>query len=151
MLSKNSSCHSSSAALSRDHIDHDHVGDRSKVSGFMSFQSKMFPHESDGDEHKAKKKEDHAIVKYIKLEVMDLFQAPLMVLIKSATIMHDEAFLDIIAVAWELILDVKKETAAAAAAMFILSAVRCPEPATALLNGNLRHADPVERVKALLK
>ena len=82
---------------------------------------------------------------------MDLFQAPLLVLIKSATIMNDEAFLDIIPIAWELILDVRKETAATAAAMFILSAVRCPEPATTLLNGSLRHPDPVERVKALLK
>ena len=74
MLSKNSSCHSSSAALSRDHIEHDHWADRSKISGFMSFQSKMFPHESDADEIKAKKKEDHAVVKYIKLEVRFFFK-----------------------------------------------------------------------------
>ena len=82
---------------------------------------------------------------------MDLFQAPLLVLIKSATIMTDEAFLDIIPIAWELLLDVHKETVAAAAAMFILSAVRCPEPATVLLNGSLRHPDAIERFKALLK
>lgn len=84
-------------------------------------------------------------------QVMDLFQAPLLVLIKSATIMNDEAFLDIIPIAWELLLDVRKETVAAAAAMFILSAVRCPEPITLLLNGSLRHPDPIERFKALLK
>lgn len=82
---------------------------------------------------------------------MDLFQAPLLVLIKSATIMTDEAFLDIIPIAWELLLDVHKETVAAAAAMFILSAVRCPEPVTILLNGSLRHPDAIERFKALLK
>lgn len=82
---------------------------------------------------------------------MDLFQAPLLVLIKSATIMNDDAFIDIIPIAWELLLDIPKETVAAAAAMFILSAVRCPEPVTALLNGNLRHPDPAERFKALLK
>lgn len=82
---------------------------------------------------------------------MDLFQAPLLVLIKSATIMTDEAFLDIIPIAWELLLDVHKETVAAAAAMFILSAVRCPEPVTALLTGSLRHPEATERFKALLK
>ncbi|EFX80552.1 hypothetical protein DAPPUDRAFT_318531 [Daphnia pulex] len=112
---------------------------------------KHFPNESDGDENKSKKKEDHPMVKYIKFQVMDLFQAPLLVLIKSATIMNDEAFLDIIPIAWELLLDVQKETVAAAAAMFILSAVRCPEPITLLLNGSLRHPDPIERFKALLK
>lgn len=82
---------------------------------------------------------------------MDLFQAPLLLLIKSATIMQDEAFMDIIPVAWELLLDVHKETVASAAAIFILSAVRCPEPVTALLNASLRHRESVERVKALLK
>ncbi|XP_046453317.1 protein unc-80 homolog isoform X4 [Daphnia pulex] len=147
LLSKASSCHSSSAALSRDQIEHDQW-DRNKV---MGLQSKHFPNESDGDENKSKKKEDHPMVKYIKFQVMDLFQAPLLVLIKSATIMNDEAFLDIIPIAWELLLDVQKETVAAAAAMFILSAVRCPEPITLLLNGSLRHPDPIERFKALLK
>ncbi len=34
----------------------------------MGFQSKHFPHESDGDESKFKKKEDHALVKYIKFQ-----------------------------------------------------------------------------------
>ena len=82
---------------------------------------------------------------------MDLFQAPLLLLIKSATIMQDEGFMDIIPVAWELLLDVHKETVAAAAAIFILSAVRCPEPVTALLNASLRHRESVERTKALLK
>ena len=80
-----------------------------------------------------------------------MFQSPLLVLIKSATIMQDDAFLDIIPVAWELLLDVHKETAASAAAMFILSAVRCPDQVTSLLNASLRHRDAVERVKALQK
>ena len=84
-------------------------------------------------------------------QVMDLFQAPLLVLIKSATILNDDAFLDIIPIAWGLLLDVHKETAAAAAAVFILSAVRCPEQSTALLNGSLTHTDAVERVKTLHK
>lgn len=84
-------------------------------------------------------------------QVIDLFQAPLLLLIKSATIMQDEAFMDIIPVAWELLLDVHKETVAAAAAIFILSAVRCPEPVMALLNASLRHRESVERAKALLK
>lgn len=82
---------------------------------------------------------------------MDLFQAPLLVLIKSATIMNDEAFVDVIPIAWELLLDISKETVAAAAAVFILSAVRCPEPVTALLNGSLRHPNAAERFKALLR
>jgi protein unc-80 len=88
---------------------------------------------------------------FIWNQVMDLFQAPLLVLIKSATILNDDTFLDIIPVAWELLLDFHKETAAAAAAIFILSAVRCPEQITTLLNASLKHHDPVERVKSLLK
>lgn len=68
MLSKASSCHSSTAALSRDHIDHEHW-DRSKIS--VSIQGgKGFPHEMDNDEQKVKKKEEHAMVKYIKLQVI---------------------------------------------------------------------------------
>ena len=39
----------------------------------MGFQSKHFPHESDGDESKLKKKEDHALVKYIKFQVRIVF------------------------------------------------------------------------------
>lgn len=65
LLSKASSCHSSSAALSRDQIEHDQW-DRNKV---MGLQSKHFPNESDGDENKSKKKEDHPMVKYIKFQV----------------------------------------------------------------------------------
>jgi len=66
MMSKTSSCHSSTAALSKDHIDHD--WDRNKSS--LGFQSKGFPHECDDDEQKKKKKEDHPIVKYIKFQVI---------------------------------------------------------------------------------
>ena len=47
---------------------------------------------------------------FLSIQVMDLFQAPLLVLIKSATILHDDAFLDIYPVAWELLLDFHKET-----------------------------------------
>jgi hypothetical protein len=65
LLSKASSCHSSSAALSRDQIEHDQW-DRNKV---MGLQSKHFPNECDGDENKSKKKEDHPMVKYIKFQV----------------------------------------------------------------------------------
>ena len=82
---------------------------------------------------------------------MDLFQAPLLVLIKSATILHDDAFLDMIPVAWQLLLDFHRETAAAAAAVFILSAVRCPEQISALLNASFKHSDPTERVRTLLR
>lgn len=113
----------------------------------------MLPQEGDAADERGRrnKKDDHQLVKYIKHQVMDLFQAPLLVLVKSATIMNDDAFVDIMPIAWELLLDIPKETVAAAAAMFILSAVRCPEAASALLNGNLRHPDAVERFKALLK
>lgn len=65
LLSKASSCHSSSAALSRDLIEHDQW-DRSKV---MGLQTKHFPNEGDGEENKSRKREDHAMVKYIKFQV----------------------------------------------------------------------------------
>lgn len=65
LLSKASSCHSSSAGLSRDLIEHDQW-DRSKL---MGFQGKLFSHDNETDESKAKKKQDHALVKYIKYQV----------------------------------------------------------------------------------
>lgn len=75
LLSKASSCYSSTAALSRDVIDHE-PWDRSRVVGY---QSKFFPHESDAsaasDEHanKQRKKDDHHLVKYIKYQVIRVF------------------------------------------------------------------------------
>ena len=75
LLSKASSCHRSTGGLSRDHIDQhpDQWGaDRSKVSGLIH-GSRSFAHETEGDESsKAKKRDDHPIVKYLKFQVQKI-------------------------------------------------------------------------------
>lgn len=73
LLSKTSSCHSSTGGLSRDHIEHD-PWDRSKITNLM--HGKSFPHEGEGEECKAKKKEDHPIVKYLKFQVKSRISYP---------------------------------------------------------------------------
>ena len=62
LMSKASS-YQSTSGLSRDHIDHDNW-DRSKVESVVGM------HKAEGeDEQKAKKKEEHPLVKSIKFEV----------------------------------------------------------------------------------
>ena len=49
-----------------------------------------------------------------------MFHAPLSTLLKGAVILSEENFHDIVSVAWELLLEMNQEVAAAAASLFIL-------------------------------
>ncbi|XP_066582663.1 protein unc-80 homolog [Prorops nasuta] len=96
-------------------------------------------------------KEPPAILKYIKTQVKDAFHAPLATLVKGAVVMTEEMFVDILPVAWELLLESNQEVAASAAALFIVSAVRAPTQASELMHHGLQHTSTSVRINAILR
>ncbi|KAE8278523.1 Protein unc-80-like protein [Larimichthys crocea] len=69
-------------------------------------------------------KKDTGMLKYIRNQVMSLSPAPLSLLIKAAPILTADMYGDVQPAAWELLLSVDEHMAAAAAAMFLLCAVK---------------------------
>ncbi|XP_049820328.1 protein unc-80 homolog isoform X2 [Aethina tumida] len=98
-----------------------------------------------------KPKEPPAILKYIKSQIKDVFHAPLAVLLKGATILTEEHFIEIIPVAWELLLESNREVTACAASLFILAAVKAPQVVSDLMQHGLSHSDPAIRINAILR
>ncbi|GLV31802.1 uncoordinated 80 [Carabus blaptoides fortunei] len=96
-------------------------------------------------------KELPSILKYIKTQIRDGFHAPLAVLVKGAVILSEEHFIDIMPVAWELLLEWNQEVAASAASLFILAAVRAPHQVVELMQQGLKHQDPAIRINAILR
>ena len=66
------------------------------------------------DQRAAKKDEVHLTIDYISNQIQNLNQVPLLVLCKSILIMSDEYFLDLIGVAWCLLLNSDQEIASSA-------------------------------------
>ncbi|XP_020299995.1 protein unc-80 homolog isoform X4 [Pseudomyrmex gracilis] len=91
------------------------------------------------------------ILKYIKTQVKDAFHAPLATLIKGAVVMPEEMFVEVLPVAWELLLESNQEVAASAAALFIISAVRAPNQASDLMHKSLQHSNTSVRINAILR
>ncbi|XP_067205239.1 protein unc-80 homolog isoform X2 [Linepithema humile] len=104
-------------------------------------------HGADADETK----ETPAILKYIKTQVKDAFHAPLATLIKGAVIMPEDLFVEVLPVAWELLLESNQEVAASAAALFIISAVKAPNQASDLMHKGLQHSNTTVRINAILR
>ncbi|XP_014469276.1 PREDICTED: protein unc-80 homolog isoform X4 [Dinoponera quadriceps] len=98
-----------------------------------------------------KDKEPPAILKYIKTQVKDAFHAPLATLIKGAVVMTEDQFVEVLPVAWELLLESNQEVAASAAALFIVSAVRAPNQASELMQKGLQHTSTSVRINAILR
>lgn len=80
-----------------------------------------------------------------------MFHAPLAVLLKGATILTEEHFIEIIPVAWELLLESNREVTACAASLFILAAVKAPQVVSDLMQHGLSHSDPAIRINAILR
>lgn len=80
-----------------------------------------------------------------------MFHAPLSVLVKGAVVLTEDLFIDIIPVAWELLLESDQEVAASAASLFILCSVRAPNHATDLMHHALGHQDVSVRINAILR
>lgn len=117
----------------------------------------------------SKPKEVPPILKYIKTQVIvqrnskvsnsqsivfqvkGSFHSPLAVLLKGAVILTEEHFLEIIPVAWELLLEWNQEVAACAASLFILSAVKAPQQVCDIMQHGLSHHEPAIRINAVLR
>ncbi|XP_072743186.1 protein unc-80 homolog isoform X2 [Anoplolepis gracilipes] len=96
-------------------------------------------------------KEPPLILKYIKAQVKDAFHATLATLIKGAVVMTEDLFVEVLPVAWELLLESNQEVAASAAALFIISAVRAPNQASELMHKGLQHSSSSVRINAILR
>nr|XP_020746582.1 protein unc-80 homolog isoform X7 [Odocoileus virginianus texanus] len=96
-------------------------------------------------------KKDSGMLKYIRLQVMSLSPAPLSLLIKAAPVLTEEMYGDIQPAAWELLLSMDEHMAGAAAAMFLLCAVKVPEAVSDMLTSEFHHPETVQRLNAVLK
>ncbi|KYN10340.1 Protein unc-80 like protein, partial [Trachymyrmex cornetzi] len=96
-------------------------------------------------------REPPPVLKYIKTQVKDAFHAPLATLIKGAVVMTEDLFVEVLPVAWELLLESNQEVAASAAALFIVSAVRAPNQASDLMHKGLQHNNTSVRINAILR
>ncbi|KAJ8917160.1 hypothetical protein NQ315_012652 [Exocentrus adspersus] len=130
--------------------------DGSQMSKLASKESSRDIADSDtaGDSKSAgdgKPTETPPILKYIKSQVKDAFHAPLAVLLKGAVILSEEHFLEIIPVAWELLLESNQEVTACAASIFILGAVKAPQQVSDIMQYGLSHPDCAIRINAILR
>nr|XP_054603628.1 protein unc-80 homolog isoform X2 [Nothobranchius furzeri] len=96
-------------------------------------------------------KKDTGMLKYIRNQVMSLSPAPLSLLIKAAPILTDGMYGDIQPAAWELLLSVDEHMAAAAAAMFLLCAVKVPDAVTEMMTAEFQHQEACQRINSILK
>ncbi|XP_067844006.1 protein unc-80 homolog [Heptranchias perlo] len=96
-------------------------------------------------------KKDSGMLKYIRTQVMSLSPAPLSLLIKAAPILTEDMYGDIQPAAWELLLSVDEHMAAAAAAMFLLCAVKVPDAVSDMVMSEFHHLEAVQRINAIVK
>ncbi|XP_038644467.1 protein unc-80 homolog isoform X4 [Scyliorhinus canicula] len=96
-------------------------------------------------------KKDSGMLKYIRTQVMSLSPAPLSLLIKAAPILTEDMYGDIQPAAWELLLSVDEHMAAAAAAMFLLCAVKVPDAVSDMVISEFHHPEAVQRINAIVK
>ncbi|KAM9767096.1 protein unc-80 homolog isoform 3-T3 [Menidia menidia] len=96
-------------------------------------------------------KKDTGMLKYIRNQVMSLSPAPLSLLTKAAPILTDDMYGDIQPAAWELLLSVDEHMAAAAAALFLLCAVKVPDTVTEMMMAEFQHQEACQRINSILK
>ncbi|KAI2663401.1 hypothetical protein H4Q32_011921 [Labeo rohita] len=99
----------------------------------------------------AEGKKDTGMLKYIRNQVMSLSPAPLSLLIKAAPILTEDMYGDILPAAWELLLSVDEHMAAAAAALFLLCAVKVPDGVTEMMMAEFQHQEACQRINSILK
>ncbi|XP_030638088.1 protein unc-80 homolog [Chanos chanos] len=102
-------------------------------------------------DNNAEGKKDTGMLKYIRTQVMSLSPAPLSLLIKAAPILTEDMYGDIQPAAWELLLSVDEHMAAAAAAMFLLCAVKVPEAVSEMMMAEFHHQEASQRINSVLK
>uniref|UniRef100_A0AAG5CN78 Protein unc-80 homolog n=1 Tax=Anopheles atroparvus TaxID=41427 RepID=A0AAG5CN78_ANOAO len=95
--------------------------------------------------------EDPPVLKYIKNQVRDVFHTPIASLVKGAAVLTEEQFVEVIPIAWELLLETDQEVSAASAALFILASVKAPNTATDIMQRSLKNKCPSTRIQAILR
>ncbi|ESO92838.1 hypothetical protein LOTGIDRAFT_232936 [Lottia gigantea] len=96
-------------------------------------------------------KEDPLIIKYLQSQAQRLTQCPMTILCKAAPILSVENFIDMMPVAWELILESDQELAAAAASVFLLSSVKSPDKVRNMIIKELQHEETAQRINAVIR
>ncbi|XP_058795328.1 protein unc-80 homolog isoform X2 [Phymastichus coffea] len=98
-----------------------------------------------------KEKEPHPMIKYMKDQVRDSFQAPFATLLKGAVVMSEELFVDVLPIAWVLLLEFNQEVAASAASLFIVASVRAPTQAINIMQEGLQNEEASIRINSILR
>ena len=70
---------------------------------------------------------------------------------KGAVLLSEDLFIDVIPVAWELLLESDQEVAAVAASLFILCSVRAPNHVSDLVHHALSNQETSTRINAILR
>lgn len=105
-----------------------------------------------GEKQTEKKPEENSpILKYIKNHVREIFHVPMAIMIKSAVVLGEDSFIEVIPAAWELLLEKNPEISTSAAALFIIGSVRAPNFASDIMQRALKHKDPDIRIQAILR
>lgn len=102
-------------------------------------------------EPEKKPDENSIVLKYMKNHVRELFHIPMAILIKSAAVLTEDQFIEVIPAAWELLLETNQEISTSAAALFIIGAVRAPNFVSDIMQRALKHKDPNIRIQAILR
>ncbi|XP_059153938.1 protein unc-80 homolog isoform X2 [Physella acuta] len=103
------------------------------------------------DEKPKEAKEDPPIIKYLTSQAQRLTQCPMAILTKAAPVLNVEHFIDIMPVAWELMLESDQELAAAAASVFLLSSAKSSDKARNMIIKELQHEETSQRINAVLR
>lgn len=104
-----------------------------------------------GQQPPEKPKDGLPILKYLTNQVRNVFHAPFSLLVKGAVVLSEDLFIDIIPVAWELLLEADQEVAASSASLFIICAVRAPSHASDVMLHALTNKDVNTRINAILR
>ena len=93
----------------------------------------------------------NSVSAYVHNRCKGLMHAPLSVLLKSACVLDEEIWQDCMGSAWELITDADQEQSSAAACLFLLTTLKLHETAYDLIQKQLDHSDPAERINAIFR
>ncbi|XP_065170367.1 protein unc-80 homolog isoform X8 [Atheta coriaria] len=138
----------------RDKIETDKNKEKQREMKFMRDSSRDIAESECSESKKSteeKPKETPPILKYIRAQVKDAFHSPLGALLKGAVILTEDHYVEIIPVAWELLLESNQEVAACAASIFILCAVKVPSQVSELMQHQLSHSDVSVRINSILR
>ena len=84
-------------------------------------------------------------------QVKDCFHSPLATIVKSIVILSEDHVVDILPVAWELLLESNQEVVATAASLFIVAAFKAAGKAVDVMQSGLQNNETAVRINAILR